>query len=70
MSRLHRVWLSVVALVLGAIWLLTSFVGGGRLGGDLGRTGADPRAVGPALWVQRALGLLLIALGVFGLAHP
>jgi len=67
---LHGVpWLSLVVLVVGALWLLTSVPGSRRFGRDLGRVGADPRAAGPALWVQRVLGLLLIALGVLGIVR-
>ena len=67
-NRLHHdPWWSVAALVLGAVWLLTGLVSSGRFGQDLGRAGADPRAARPALWVQRVLGLVLLALGIFGL---
>lgn|GEM_PF-4819877 len=60
-------WLPLAAVALGLVWLLTGLVGSAGFGRDLRRGGADPRAVGPAIWTQRGLGVLLIALGVFGL---
>jgi hypothetical protein len=59
-------------VALGALWLYTGFAGGGarRFGRQLARAGLDPRAAGPALWIQRGLGALLLVLGIWGLRTP
>ncbi len=63
----HLPWLDIAAVAFGLIWLISSFVGGSGTRRDLHRAGIDPRAVRPALWIQRILGIILLALGIFGL---
>ena len=70
-----HVWptvLHVGEVALGGVWLLTGFIGTDRqrFARQLARSGVDPRAAGPSLWIQRAMGALLLAFGVWGLARP
>lgn len=68
---MHPWWtaLHVVEVAVGGIWLYTGFVGTStrRFEQQLRRAGADPRAAGPSLWIQRAMGAALLVLGVCGL---
>jgi hypothetical protein len=57
--RLH--WWSVLELGVGALWLLTSFVG---TRGVMRQPGVTPRAGRSALWLQRVIGLVLVILGL------
>lgn len=57
-------------VVLGVVWLWTSFVGHDpkKYARQLARAGVDPRTGGPSIWVQRVLGALLIIFGILGFA--
>ena len=61
--------LHLLACAVGGIWLISSFVGTStkHLAGQLRAAGLDPRTARPALWVQRAMGALLLAWGLWGL---
>lgn len=60
---MHLHWWTVLEIGVGGVWMLTSFSGGGRLS----RSGVDPRAGRAALWMQRAMALVLLLLGLAGL---
>lgn len=57
-------WLGLAAGLLGLLWIGTSFGGGGQAGPGGHLQGRDPRAWGPAIWVQRAMGAALLVVGV------
>ena len=67
---MHWHWPGALEVTAGAIWLFTSVVYDRQgMHRRLQRRGADPRALGPSLWIQRLMGLALLILGLLDLSR-